>query len=146
VQRRQRGFDLRCLGPARIELQVRLERADREIEVAEVERGHSKLVVRQRHLRVGLGRAFKRRLGSRELAAIEQRHALVVERFRVAPAQRIGRRRVLRCQRALLGRQVELPLLVVDEASCVVRLALSALISMAFLNAASASAHCFLFE
>jgi hypothetical protein len=70
--------------------------------------------MRKRHLRISFRRALECGLGFRELAAIEQGDALVVERFRVAAARGIGRGRVFRCQRTLFGGQVELPLLVVD--------------------------------
>src|SRR5688572_21091130 len=86
LKRGERRLDLRRLRAVRVDLQVGLERADRQREVAEVERRHAELVVRHRHVRVGLGGGFELCLGFGKLLRIEQDDALVVDRLGAAAA------------------------------------------------------------
>ena len=79
------GLHFGRLRAVRVDLQVGLERRDRVGNLAEVERRHAELIVRHRHVRVGLGRRLELRLGLGELAGVEQDDALVVERFGLPP-------------------------------------------------------------
>src|SRR5262245_5167765 len=86
----QEGLNFRGLRPARIGLQVTLERFARVGNLSEIQIGHPELVIRHAHFRVRLDRGLELRLGLGELAGVPENDALVVGGFGTAARSAAG--------------------------------------------------------